>query len=1081
MYSMRILFTSIILILVMGASMLFGVYLCYDHFDKNDVSDGTQNNTSNNSEDKPTDNPDNKQEEPSENTISLGETGLEISVIYSESESKAVDKDTVVFANDVVWTAPHAEVVYLLLENKQDMTVSYSVGVKFADKASAKNSAGEDVKLSELLMFGIINQPEGIYEDSLSAIADVSVAKPVSNSFARVGAVEANDYVVLALTVYLPESAGEITGGEIDLGLSVFATSSFEGGEEIPENPNTFTESVETPAVDESGATTSPVTIGGGSKNSAVLPEGVKLNEGAESLLLTVQTIEAPNSDVPVNEGETARAIDVHIEGVAEDNTVPMIVTLNRLLPKGLNTTSVKIYHIENGTPVEMTLVENPVNHNEFSYNPTNGNVVMAVASFSEYVPVTDDKNNWKGSFDYSWYTGKTSPYTISSADQLAGFGKIVDGTAEGIAADSFAGKVVKLGTDIDLSGGVSLNPIGCGYVNGTTNSGKVTGYSFEGTFDGQGYTISNLNQNGWDLGLSYCNLGGGLFASVHNATIQNLTMQNANIIMECVEQGVIAGLAQGNCKFIDINIVNCSVANYQKATGGVVGEVSWGAADAAVCTHEFTNINIDSQTVVGSLWGDFDAPVGGVIGARWDDNNGTAVKMTNVTVACRLDVYNDVTSSYQWYAYRRAGMLIGNTENTAARDDGATVAAAPFLSCENVVVKYGDWTNYHYCEFNNHNSSWPFVRVEAGENCTAFSNPRWGVPNDINGVKVTPEHHPDKDTSIHQAGDTCYELIKFDQLYGGGQGVYGQTTHTGVTVQDCYYTITYREGDTIHHTEKITDNSQAITSDKFYKMPGLADDAYQWVNSGSTVVTSIPAGNINDVTLYLDRADTYIARFLYQDGTLYKAIQFNNQTGKLNEAEPTVPEEEGLKIVGWETYTLKGAKGDVSIKPVYKINDYVQLNPVDEDNDGVTDYYEVVGSDIPANNTDIIIPEIVNGIEVQYIVTGAFANGGLRDVYVPNSVKHIGKNSFCKDDRWEYPQIQIIFDGTRDEWEDIAKDSGWDDNIGTGSVIICERENPIGYYQQTGSNGFLGFGARVTWTWVEGTPDWYPRTQNAN
>ena len=96
----------------------------------------------------------------------------------------------------------------------------------------------------------------------------------------------------------------------------------------------------------------------------------------------------------------------------------------------------------------------------------------------------------------------------IGSAEELAAFAKLVD------AGETFEGKTVKLGNDIDLrvvdDNGelVSFDPIGYGY-----------NVVFKGTFDGQGHTISNLYQNGWALGLDYSTEGGGLFASVVDAT----------------------------------------------------------------------------------------------------------------------------------------------------------------------------------------------------------------------------------------------------------------------------------------------------------------------------------------------------------------------------------------------------------------------------------------------------------------------------------------------------------------------------------------------------------------------------------
>ena len=162
-----------------------------------------------------------------------------------------------------------------------------------------------------------------------------------------------------------------------------------------------------------------------------------------------------------------------------------------------------------------------------------------------------------------------------------------------------------------------------------------------------------------------------------------------------------------------------------------------------------------------------------------------------------------------------------------------------------------------------------------------------------------------------------------------------------------------------------------------------------------------------------------------------------------------------------------------------------MDLIPVDEDGDGKTDHYAVIGSNFASGAVDFEIPDYLNSIPVEEIRSGAFADGKLRDVIVPNTITHIGKNAFCADKNYssmfntgEYPQIQIIFEGTRAKWDAIPKDSGWDDNIGSNSVIICTKEDPIGYYKQTGSNPTFWNGGKtsIKWEWVSGTPDWYPR-----
>lgn len=382
----------------------------------------------------------------------------------------------------------------------------------------------------------------------------------------------------------------------------------------------------------------------------------------------------------------------------------------------------------------------------------------------SEY-PVIN--NTWNGTDDISWFleNPNATEFTLSTAEALAGLANLVDGSAS-IPADvaseitlpvTFEGKTVKLDADVDLFAvdengeRVSFDPIGYGYNT-----------VFKGTFDGQGNTISNLYQNGWALGLDYSTEGGGLFASVVDATIKNINIDNAEIVMECIDMGILVGYSYGNCTYENITVSNSMIANYQRYTGGVVGEVNG--------TQTFKNVDV-KDTVVSSLWGDFDCSLGGIVGGKYGD---AKLTFEDCDVACELNTYNDVTSSYQWYAYRRAGMLIGNSEESATVD-GRTSASASYLTCQNCTVTYGDWANYTYCEFAG--TSWPYVRVQAGYSSDAYSNPRYGVATDANGNKAVD------DTHVHNEGEDHNILLIFDQLYGGGQGVYGTPTHEGVTV----------------------------------------------------------------------------------------------------------------------------------------------------------------------------------------------------------------------------------------------------------------------------------------------------------
>ena len=148
---------------------------------------------------------------------------------------------------------------------------------------------------------------------------------------------------------------------------------------------------------------------------------------------------------------------------------------------------------------------------------------------------------------------------------------------------------------------------------------------------------------------------------------------------------------------------------------------------------------------------------------------------MENVTVACVLDVYNDVCAAYQWYAYRYSGMLVGYTKTTETVD-GRTVATAPHVSCKDVTVIYDTWANYTYCQPSN--VSPQYVREQGGYSTDPYYSGRhWTAGVDANGNKMVDANH------VHADGEAHSELIVFDQLFGGGQGVYGTATHDGVTV----------------------------------------------------------------------------------------------------------------------------------------------------------------------------------------------------------------------------------------------------------------------------------------------------------
>ncbi len=511
----------------------------------------------------------------------------------------------------------------------------------------------------------------------------------------------------------------------------------------------------------------------------ALLPAGVKLADGVDSLKFSGKSVD--NANITLGDGDSAKSYDIHIEGIADDNNVAITVYLGPILDKNISDTSLKLYH-EDALMTRVNSVSDFATNNQYTYDPATGDLVIYVDNFSVFSSILTYADKWDGTSDTTWYNENDTEFTLTTAKQFAGFRDLVDG------GNTFAGKTVKLGVDIDLTR-IPFDPIGFGYYNAETNT-RV----FMGTFDGGNHTIYNLYENCWELDpdktnystYTYSTAGAGLFASIKDATIKNLAISGAEIVFECVDMGVLVGYAQGECHFENIVVTDSNIANYNRYTGGLVGEVSYGPYGIDTTkgySHTFKNITIDSTVKVSGLWGSFGCGMGGVIGGKWGD---ATVKMENVVSAAEMDVYNDVVSAYQWYAFRGCGMLIGHTEEPYSDGRHSGNATASFLTCENVKVYYGDWVNQNYYRFDQQTdaegnplwySNYPWVRAEKGEYCDAFSNIRYGIPQ-INGVKVT---EIDGKTAEELADD--HVVITFDQLYGADQGMYGTATHEGVTV----------------------------------------------------------------------------------------------------------------------------------------------------------------------------------------------------------------------------------------------------------------------------------------------------------
>ena len=367
---------------------------------------------------------------------------------------------------------------------------------------------------------------------------------------------------------------------------------------------------------------------------------------------------------------------------------------------------------------------EAPV-HNSFNYDPATGDVVLHLASFSE-VAVVAEPAKWEGTIASAFNGGtgtEDDPYIIANADQLAYFGAVVGGMV-GFKQNSFNGEYIKLVCDIDLAddeehnvGNKIFYPIGYYNSEGTyerTNTAITSGLrTFEGTFDGNGNTISNFYQNTWEMKgdhdwyspeEQYYRDGMGLFGRVYKGTIKNLTVKNFSSDGEIATTGVIAAYADG-ATFENIAIFNCNPRVYNIGNGGIVGCVGWYAKEANLET-KFKNITVDNSNKISALWGSYDVACGGIVGQYYPTSGQTSagtpanggIHFENCHISAQMDVYNDVCANYQYYAYRYTGMLIGSVRENVTID-GHSYPKMDGITAEGCTVHFGTWNDYYYCE----------------------------------------------------------------------------------------------------------------------------------------------------------------------------------------------------------------------------------------------------------------------------------------------------------------------------------------------------------------------------------------------
>ena len=230
---------------------------------------------------------------------------------------------------------------------------------------------------------------------------------------------------------------------------------------------------------------------------------------------------------------------------------------------------------------------------------------------------------------DTSWYVGHESPYTVSNINQLVGLSSIVN-----TGKDTFKGKIVQMPAELGTLAflGTSIEPIG------------TAAHPFEGTFDGNGWTLQNLTLS---AGSSLKDIG--LFGYAGNsATIKNVRLAGGTVKVSnkaagkrIANVGAIAGHLGGKIQdcysSVSVSVTNDGAVPAKAGTdaqtmttilgvGGLVGTLGGnmtGCTNAgAITVSSKANISDGVPFIAG--W------VGGLAGMQGDESNATKAITTS-------------------------------------------------------------------------------------------------------------------------------------------------------------------------------------------------------------------------------------------------------------------------------------------------------------------------------------------------------------------------------------------------------------------------------------------------------------------
>ena len=314
-----------------------------------------------------------------------------------------------IFSGATIWEPGRTEVAYLSIKNAGSLDLKYRVAVEVKDITSNK--------LLEVMTYAITPDATfGTVDLDVWKTAEQKYLNPIDVNYVTV---VANDATLLdgeehffALSIHMDELAGnEFMNQSVTFDIKVLAG-------QLASEEDSFGPNYDKLAVYPMSGSAAPIPEGGTAAEirlydkdskykvgSIVIPADAAAPENTGfSAAITESTYENPA--IEINAGDTVVKYDIKIEGLKENNDVPVKVQLK--IESGINPDAVKLYHY--GEEIAC------------SYNPNTGYITFESATFSPFTVVYDADDKYVAPD----VTGMARPTaTVTYAPEYVGEGKV--------------------------------------------------------------------------------------------------------------------------------------------------------------------------------------------------------------------------------------------------------------------------------------------------------------------------------------------------------------------------------------------------------------------------------------------------------------------------------------------------------------------------------------------------------------------------------------------------------------------------------------------------------------------------------